>query len=283
MHLPFLMAKGLVSLNSQGPIVAAPVGHIVCALALLNSGTINIADNGAFLAGTSFPDIRYISNVSRASTHQSKVRGLKPILEAKNSFEAGRLFHVFVDRERERHMQEHGAYRFVKNGPLRTQLLKIIEDHILFEKLINRFNAQEVFGKIYNEELNAMVSESDLKTWHHLLMTYLNQNHWFNFIRYYQSLLEFQKAYHRHHAGWPNNFWQQIKTFGFFVYVYFQIETLSRDQELKSIILDFYEDKIERLIRNYEPLAKEKLPALKVSFNQSNHSPVFFSILFNKT
>jgi hypothetical protein len=281
MHLLFDNEEP-IGLNSPGKIVAAPVGHIVCALALLNSGTITIADNAAFLAGTSFPDIRYISNISRASTHQSNVRGLRPILETQNSFEAGRLFHVFVDREREKHMQQYDAYRFVKSGPLGVKLLKIIEDHILFEKLAGCFNADQVFDKIYQEERNTLVSESDLQTWHNLLLTYLNPNHWFSFTRYYQSLVEFQKAYNRH-AQIPTNFWQHLKTFGFFVYVYFHIETLSRNQELRSIVLDFYENKIERLIRNYEPLAKEKLPTLKVFLDKRNHSPVFFSMLLNKT
>jgi hypothetical protein len=106
---------------------------------MLNSGMVNLADKNAFLAGTSFPDIRNTTpDVSRATTHHSNARGLPPVLSAKTPFEAGRLFHVFIDREREKHMREHNAYRFLGNGPLRTQLLKIIEDHILFEKFMTR-------------------------------------------------------------------------------------------------------------------------------------------------
>lgn len=228
--------------------MAAPVGHIVCALALLKSGTVDIKDHHAFLAGTNFPDIRYISSVGRSATHKMDDDGLDYVLAAPSDFEAGRRFHVFVDQEREKHMLKHQAYRFIKNGPLKTQMLKIIEDHIMFEKLKDRFKEKEIFGKIYDEERTFLVKEEEITTWHNLLMTYLDQSTWFTVVRYLRTLNEFQRAY-----GLPTEFfgnlWQSLKTFGFFLYAYFQIEKNSRDKELRAIILDFYENKIMQIIK----------------------------------
>lgn len=237
--------------------MAAPVGHIFCALALLESGTVDIADHQAFLAGTNFPDIRYITKIGRTTTHKLDGEGLDHVLAAPNSFEAGRRFHVFVDQEREKHMLKHQAYRFLKNGPLKTQLLKLTEDHVLFDKISGRFDENVVFGKIYDEERTFNVKDSEIETWHHLLRTYLNQTTWFTVVRYLRTLNEFQRAY-----GLPTelfkNFLQGLKTFGFFMYAYFQIEKISRDQELRAIILDFYESKIHQIIRAHAESVEAK-------------------------
>lgn len=231
--------------------MAAPVGHTICALALLKSGVVDIVDHQAFLAGTNFPDIRYIADIGRTTTHKMEGEGLEFVLSAPSSFEAGRRFHVFVDHEREKHMLKHQAYRFIKNGPLKTQMLKIVEDRILFDKLKRTpFKEKEVFGKIYDEERNFALKEEEITTWHNLLATYLDQTTWFNVVRYFRTLYAFQNAY-----GMPTdifkNFWQNIKTFGFFIYAYFQIEKLSRDTDLRAIILDFYENRIEQIIKNH--------------------------------
>ncbi|HXW53111.1 MAG TPA: hypothetical protein VEL47_03290 [Myxococcota bacterium] len=237
--------------------MAAPVGHIVCALALLNSGTVNIVDRDAFLVGTNFPDIRYISDVRRSTTHRTDGEGLKGVVNAETPFEAGRRFHVFVDREREKYMRDHDAYRFVKNGPLKTQMLKIIEDHIMFEKLKDKFDAKKTFRRIHDEERSYSVSEKELETWHQMLTMYLDQSYWFNVFRYYRSLMAFQEAY-----GLPSelfgNFWQGLKTLGFFIYAYIQVEILSRNQELRAIILDFYENKMEEIIRLHQQEEQEQ-------------------------
>lgn len=230
--------------------MAAPVGHIVCALALLNSPSANIIDKHAFLVGTNFPDIRYISDVHRSTTHKLYDSSLGHVLEAPSSFEAGRRFHVFVDREREKHMQEHHAYRFIKNGPLKTQMLKLIEDHIMFDKLKDRFNAKEVFNKIYDEERAFLLEDQVILAWHNLLNTYLDQTYWFDVVRYYRSLTKFRIAYGLP-DGFFDNIWLSLRTIGFFIYVYFQIEKLSRNQELKAIILDFYDNKMPNIIKSY--------------------------------
>lgn len=229
--------------------MAAPVGHIVCALALLNTGAHDITDKNAFIAGTSFPDIRYISPVKRSITHKFLGHNLSYVFNAKTPFEAGRRFHVFVDMAREQHMRENNAYRFVKSGPLKTQMLKLIEDHILFDRLKGKLNEKEIFSHIYDEEKAFLVPHEDLLMWHSLLQTYLDQSYWFNVSRYFCALREFQKAY-----GLPKQFfgniWLSIRTLGFFIYAYYQVEKLSRNKELRAIILDFYDKRIQEIIKD---------------------------------
>lgn len=258
--------------------MAAPVGHIICALALLKSGTVLIQDHDAFMAGTNFPDIRYISSVGRAATHRMEDDGLDYVLKAPSSFEAGRRYHVFVDVEREKHMLKNHAYRFIKNGPLKTQMLKMIEEHIMFKKLKGSFDEKRVFSKIYDEERNFMVKEREIKIWHSLLMTYLDQSTWFTVVRYFRTLNEFQRAY-----GLPTEFfgnlWQSLKTLGFFIYAYFQVEKISHDDELRAIILDFYENKIHQIIKSYAEGVDLKTVSRPVRAPPVKKSPVKVSHL----
>lgn len=228
--------------------MAAPVGHIVCALALLHSNVAKIIDTDAFMAGTSFPDIRYVAKVERKITHQLKKDSLDYALDAPSAFEQGRRFHVFVDHQREKHMVEHDAYRFVKGSPWPTHMLKIVEDRILFDSIKNRFDPQDVFNKLYPEEIAFGIHERHIKAWHNVLAAYLSPEHWFNITRYYAAISAYKKEY-----GLPDRFfgdiWQSLKSLGFFLYAYYKIEDLSRNEELRHIILDFYEQKIPELLK----------------------------------
>lgn len=225
--------------------MAAPVGHIICALAVLNSGHA-IEDKNAFLAGTSFPDIRYVSQLSRAHTHKLESSKLSDVLNA-SSFEAGRRFHAWVDLEREKFMKKEGAYDIVKDVPYPTHMLKIIEDEVLLEKKKLEINPQQIFGQIYAEELAFLPDEARLKAWHRILITYLDDSSWFHFIRYFKAYREYQKLTHKS-EGFFKDLKFKIKAFGFFIYAYAQVYKLSQDPKLRNIILGFYEDKITELI-----------------------------------
>lgn len=227
--------------------MAAPIGHIISALALLN-GTTTTLDQNAFIAGTSFPDIRYITDISRSATHRLEKHSLMTVLDTSSSFEAGRRFHVFVDREREKFMREHDAYRFIKNGSLKTQLLKLVEDHILFDQYKNRLDTKAIFDKIYPEELNYGLSLSSIEAWHNILKQYLDDTHWFNITRYYNALKEFKEVYAKSRELF-SSFWTGVRTVGFLLYAYVQVVHLSNNQDLREIVLEFYEKKMPELIK----------------------------------
>jgi hypothetical protein len=220
--------------------VAAPVGHLFCALVFLNSGHAEVKDKAALMAGTSFPDIRYIAPISRKLTHRLAENNMRYVASAPSSFEMGRRLHVRVDKEREKYMKAHDVYRFVKDEPYPTHLLKLVEDNILFEKLGNLQDLNSIFDKVYIEEQSYGLSDAQIRSWHNILKSYLNPNHYFNFFRYYSAASQYKKEF-----GLPEklfgNFWQSIKTITFFFAAYFKIEKLSRNVELRKLILDFYE------------------------------------------
>jgi len=232
--------------------VAAPVGHIFCALALLNSGTIKVANPNVLFAGTLFPDIRLITSIERKATHQLKESNLSYVKKAESSFELGRRLHVFVDHRREEHMRKEGAYDLVENSPYSTQILKMVEDNILFDKLKNRFKTGTIFDVIYPEERAYKIDDHALSAWHQILKRYLDTTRWFNITRYYQAARAYKDAF-----GMPDRFfkdpWTSTKTIALFLYAYFKIESLSRDQKLRAIVLDFYENKIGELIKKAAP------------------------------
>lgn len=252
----FLSDKPVVRNQHIERNVAAPIGHIVCALALLNV-TTSVVDPNAFLAGTSFPDIRYVTDVSRSATHRSEQRSLSYVLESESSFEAGRRFHVYVDREREKHMRQHNAYSFIKNGPLKTQLLKLVEDHILFDQVRGKINRHAIFSQIYPEELSYGLTVSSIDTWHRILKEYFDDSHWFSIYRYYKALVVFKEAYSGS-AKLFSDFWMGIRTIGFLIYAFVQVVRLSRNEELRAIILDFYNHKMPQLLEKERELLRDK-------------------------
>lgn len=223
--------------------MAAPVGHLICALALFNSGH-EVEDKNAFLAGTSFPDIRYVSHLERAHTHKLDSTKLSDVLNA-NSFEAGRRFHAWVDLERDKYMKENGADEFVKDFPYKSHLLKIVEDDILWKML--KIDRQAIFDRIYDEERAFLPDENIVQAWHRIMLTYLDDESWFDFTRYLRAYSEYHQLTHKS-QGFFRDLKLKIKALGFGIYAYFQLKKLSQEPKLRKIVLGFYEDKIKELV-----------------------------------
>ena len=230
-------------------IVAAPVGHIFCALALLNSPSMQIVDKDAFLVGTSFPDIRYLGGISRTTTHFKGLEGKKLGSGGETSFEAGRRFHVLIDKKREIFMRKNDAYRFIDEGPLKTQMLKLVEDRILFERLSEKFKPAVIFHRSYEEEYAYGVSAQSIEKWHDILSNYLDQNYQLHIWRYFTTLLMIKDSI-KISKDMFSDFFKGVKNVGFLIYAYFKVEELSKDEELRKIILGFYDDELKNII-NY--------------------------------
>ncbi len=228
--------------------MAAPIGHIICALAFINNNALTITKKNEFFAGTSFPDIRYIENtIDRKTTHTLKEKTLGYVLKAPSDFERGRRLHVLIDYEREKYMRKHNAYRFVPHNNYRTQILKAVEDKILLENFKKtNFNAERVFNQIYPEEQVYNIKNNILATWHTILATYLDTNN-ISIVRYYKSLRVYYDNF-----GMPKrlfkNFLTSMKTIAFLFYTYVQIEWLSHDRILKELVLDFYEKEVPQML-----------------------------------
>ena len=157
---------------------AAPVMHCLLAQEYLNAHKSHYRpqERYAFLRGTLFPDIRYIANISRARTHDKDVT-LDAIHHCSDPFTAGKLFHTYVDEQRERIAQREGAYDLVNTLPHRQQgvFLKALEDECLY----NKFNKEEVLTAlkaIDPGEQTFGIPLYKIRAWHKHLIIYMKQS-----------------------------------------------------------------------------------------------------------
>ena len=151
--------------------MAAPATHIILALRL---PLLPEKNKQEFIIGTSFPDIRYLGVIEREKTHNNQATW-KTIQQESSSFKAGMDFHALVDRMREDYMIEHNVYDKVSKSQRASQILKIFEDTLLYEKIDNWNEIACYFDTIHEEELRFDIKEYDIKRWHKILQDYLRK------------------------------------------------------------------------------------------------------------
>ncbi len=126
-----------------------------------------------FILGTLFPDIRYLKVLSRRETHElypslAKVR-LAPTL-----FEAGKIFHAWVDEIRGFYLARHQIYDQLSFLPMKSRgvFLKFLEDEMVFP------TSDWKKEKLYLEELlseeKELAPEASIKKWHFILAKYIS-------------------------------------------------------------------------------------------------------------
>ena len=122
----------------------------------------------AFLVGTLFPDIRYITHLPREQTHPP-TSSLMEVREGQTPFEQGVHFHVWVDNVREEFAIQSGIYEKIipyADGHPAT-LLKFIEEEILggfYDPLPYSY----IFSTPFDEELLYATSQQVYK-WHMMI------------------------------------------------------------------------------------------------------------------
>lgn len=230
--------------------MAAPVGHIFSVLLLLQVKPGLIEDKNALFVGASFPDIRYITEIDRKTTHSLAENSLDFVLNGEDSFEKGRRFHVWLDLKREKYMQSKNAYNFVKEEPRPTHMLKLVEDHLLYPKIKQHFDPKPVFNKAYAQEKAFGLSDESIKDWHSILISYLDTTSSFSLLRYITAYNLLKNTCKK-----SGNFFLDLikntKTLFLAIIVYYKMERLSRNEELRRIILDFYEQELPALIKHH--------------------------------
>ncbi len=150
--------------------MAAPIAHIFLAIQMLAGPLSGLFNEKEFIIGTSFPDIRYLGVISRNVTHFSGVT-IEDIMQEKDSFKAGMLFHSLVDRLREEYIVAHRFYSKIPDFKLITQTLKYAEDEIL-RSIFDSTVYVDYFDDILEQEKAYNISEKDIRTWHKYLQTY---------------------------------------------------------------------------------------------------------------
>jgi len=150
--------------------MAAPIAHIFLALQMLIGPFKGLFNEKEFIVGTSFPDIRYLKVIARDETHFEHVT-LEDIMQEKNSFKAGMLFHSFVDEQREEYIVAQGFYKKLADFKFVTQALKFAEDEIL-RQFFDAAPYLFYFNEIIAEEKAFNIAEKDIKRWHIFLKEY---------------------------------------------------------------------------------------------------------------
>lgn len=155
---------------------AAPATHIYFAQLWMDlNGIDQLEEQNALIAGTLFPDIRYLGTISRASTHEKGITTEK-IRHSSNMFKAGMRVHAYLDIEREKVVKYTKISSHLSSIPkhLRVLFLKTLEDEILWDN-IDCQQAQQALIAVYPEELDEGVSEKTANEWHETMIDYLNQ------------------------------------------------------------------------------------------------------------
>jgi hypothetical protein len=154
---------------------AAPVVHIYCADLYFQhcKPTYTQEQRDSFMRGNLFPDIRYVAHIPRTETHVKDVT-LTQINNTKDPFVAGKLFHSYVDEQREKVAQRAKIYDHLITIPQKhkSRFLKGVEDELCYNKITPR-QVISALRKYDSAEKNSGISFLILSTWHRILQEYV--------------------------------------------------------------------------------------------------------------
>lgn len=150
--------------------MAGPISHVIFAEKLQASRYARVDDN-AFMLGNLFPDIRYLNVVDRMSTHHTCVT-LDMIADEKDDFQAGILFHSYIDETREAFVKSMGIYSRYHETHLISVALKLCEDLYLYSRSDNWDHYKALMSHIADEELATGIPIESLKKWHDIHAEY---------------------------------------------------------------------------------------------------------------
>lgn len=151
--------------------MASIVSHIVYADEYLKRHP-KLAQTQEFMLGVCFPDIRRVSNVPRAKTH-NKFKELDLDFEGLSAFEAGWKFHVWCDLRREELLVEK---KFFDNDLIRDCYYfspYLAEDRLVWGEYNNWETLKNYFMGVGYRDVFEELTEGDWMFWYHLLAEYV--------------------------------------------------------------------------------------------------------------
>lgn len=236
--------------------MAGPVGHLFCALAFLSNSTVKIDDVNKYFVGNIDPDKRYvIKEVSRAQTHAHKA-SLEEILLEPNDLIKGQKLHIWLDKDRSSYIEKKfSAYKYLPKEltdlyPNKSHILKAVEEMLLFPKIKEKINSNEIFAQIYTEEHELNIPQEKLQNWHTLLRTYLDNSYRFDFFRYAATASVYLKTLPASKENFLKRAFNKVRTFGLLCYLYYKIQSLSQNVELQEIIFSYYDKRLNEVFSN---------------------------------
>jgi hypothetical protein len=152
--------------------MAAPITHIVLTDKIFSQLFSNF-DKNEFLIGTSFPDIRYLTNsIDRDTTHFNGTNLNLKSLDTDNSFIAGAQFHVIVDEVREHYIVNNNLYNLVPESKYLTQYIKFLEDELLYEKINKWQDISQSLNNIPYDNIPFQLDKVYIDKWYSALREY---------------------------------------------------------------------------------------------------------------
>lgn len=148
--------------------VAAPITHIVLTNKIYDT-FFKDRNKERFIAGTSFPDIRYLANVPRESTHLP-VNSIED-LNNDDDFMAGMRFHNLLDLIREKYVRSTDIYKKYPFGHLASTSLKFVEDKCYEDKLSSVGNKVSIDSS-FNSNAYGISEEQNIR-WYTAINSYI--------------------------------------------------------------------------------------------------------------
>jgi hypothetical protein len=154
--------------------MATQVTHIATADKLFDSCFSKFSKKD-FYIGTTFPDIRYLGDVTRDQTHFYDLN-LQNILKEENSFMAGLKFHCLVDLVREDFVSKEGIYSLFSTSDSKYTVPKLLEDELFYNKLKNWEEIIDFYNNILPEEETYPIPLHNIERWHKNLQGYFKHS-----------------------------------------------------------------------------------------------------------
>jgi hypothetical protein len=178
-------------------------------------------DKQNFTIGALFPDIRYMAGINRGITHFENV-GFQEILDEKNEFLAGMLYHSYIDKTRQQWLTGNGIYNLIPYDYHWVQALKFYEDRLYYDDVKNWSVIKDFLKKIIPEELKFNIDGGVIKLWHDMLTNY------FSFDPKTNTILETSKK-----IGMPEDVAADINL---------HIEVIQKNKQITDLCKQFHDD-----------------------------------------
>lgn len=153
--------------------MASQIAHMVYANEYLQKYP-RPKEKEAFIAGAFFPDIRRVSNLTRAQTHQH-FTDLDLKFEFMDSFEAGWKFHVWCDLRRNELLRDAGFLQMKEVEGAHYQAYYFLEDELLWSKYQNWETVQNILRDFPFKPLFPQLPKHDWEFWYQLVAEYIGQ------------------------------------------------------------------------------------------------------------
>ncbi len=130
----------------------------------------------SFLVGTSLPDIRFLGVLEREHTHKQGV--LISDIVAATDFDAGFLFHSFLDSAEANYYLANNITKFFPKGTTyeaARDVIKLLQDELLYDEIEDWEFYSHFFDRVLQEELKVGLTRADVEKWHEMLKVLLSK------------------------------------------------------------------------------------------------------------